>query len=46
MPPSTTFFLLQLQITIKKFRFTRNILLTEKIKNTKGDLTNFHKTLG
>jgi hypothetical protein len=43
MPPSITF-LIQLQNTIKKFRFTGNFLLTEKIKNPKGDLTHFHKT--
>ena len=46
MPPSTTF-LLQLQITIKKFLFTGIFLIIEK-KNEKpkGDLAHSHKTLG
>jgi hypothetical protein len=45
MLPSTTF-LIQLQVTIKKNCFTGNYLLTEKIKNPKGELAHFHETLG
>ena len=44
--PSSTTFLIQLQITNKKFRFRGIFLLTEKLKNPKGDVAHLNKTLG